>query len=456
MGVGTQVRIRNWAGLALGVSLLVLWGSTDRQVVGATSRKPIESEGVARHMRIAKAPVDQDRPNILVIMTDDQRASSDGLEVMDNLQRLFGDEGTYFPNAVATTPLCCPSRASIFTGKYVHNHGVTTQKNATNMPQTWTMQYQLKQQGYTTALVGKYLNNWSGSKPHFDYAKSGIFTNYYNSAGKYTTHVQTDMATDLLETFEANDDKPWLMYVYPFAPHTPSIPETKYENAYVPPWNDNPARTETDLSDKPTYIRNRANKTAPVSEQKALRQDMIRTLYSVDDMVGTIFNKLDASGEDNTIAFFLSDNGWMWFEHRLDRKEVAYDDSVQIPMFVRWPGQVTEGATDSRIVANIDVAPTVYDAAGITPQGYNPDGKSMFTSKRDHILTEFRANNPWKALWHPDWMYAEYDNGFREYYGPDDPWQLHNDFKTEGPPSNAAQLSTTLREDWACSGASCP
>src|SRR5665809_134500 len=153
-----------------------------------------------------------DPPNILVIMTDDQRASADGLSVMDDLQRRFGDQGTYFPNAVATTPLCCPSRASIFTGKYVHNHGVTTQKNATNMPQKWTMQYQLKQHGYTSALVGRYLNNGSGPKPYFDYAKSGVFTKYYNGSGQYTTTVQTGMATGLLDTFEKNDAKPWLMY----------------------------------------------------------------------------------------------------------------------------------------------------------------------------------------------------------------------------------------------------
>ena len=403
----------------------------------------------------ARAAGTVDSPNILVFMTDDQRASADGLSVMDDLRHIFGDEGTYFPNAVATTPLCCPSRASIFTGKYVHNHGVTTQNNATNMPQQWTMQYQLKQHGYSTAIVGKYLNNWSGPKPHFDYAnKSGIFTNYYSS-GRYTTTVQTGMATGLLNTFENNDAKPWLMYVYPFAPHLPAVPEKQYASAPVPAWVDNLARTESDLSDKPLFVQ-RKGSTVSKSTVMNQRANMIRTLYSVDDLIERIMARLDALGEDNTLAFFLSDNGWMWYEHKLTDKQVAYNDSVRIPMYVRWPGHVSAGVVDRRIVANIDIAPTVYDAAGVTPT-YSPDGKSMLSSAvRDHILTEFRAANPWKALWHPQWMYAEYDNGFREYYAPDDPWQLDNGFKTSDPPTDAAELSSALQKDFNCSGAACP
>ncbi|MGH2777424.1 MAG: sulfatase-like hydrolase/transferase, partial [Actinomycetota bacterium] len=416
------MKIRYLLLMSLAVFLMDLSMATEHWVEGALPGKP---DGIARRLDRSQAPVARTNvdPNVLIIMTDDQRASWDGLKVMDNLQRLFGDQGTRFPNAVATTPLCCPSRASIFTGKYVHNHGVTTQKNATNMPQAWTIQYQLKRHGYTTALVGKYLNNWSGPKPHLDHVRGGIFTDYYNRGGVYTTHAIRENSISLLKNFEAKDEKPWLMYVYPFAPHTPSIPEKKHEDAYVPPWRNNPARSEKDLGDKPLYIKNRAAKTS-LTDEKRRRRNMIRTLYSVDDMISAIFKKINRLGEDNTIAFFLSDNGWMWFEHRLDRKEVAYDDSVRIPMYVRWPGHVQGGVRDPRIVANIDIAPTVYDAADVTPQGYQPDGKSMFTSNRDHVLTEFRASNPWRALWHPKWMYVEYDNGFREYYGTDDPWQL--------------------------------
>lgn len=385
-------------------------------------------------------------------MTDDQRADQDSLSVMDDTRRIFGD-GSYFPNAVATTPLCCPSRASVFTGKYVHNHKVTTQNNAANMPQQWTMQYQLKGLGYTTALVGKYLNNWSEPKPYFDYVKGGIFTSYYNGSGQYTTHVIRNNALSLLNTFESNDAKPWLMYVYPFAPHEPAVPEKAYESAPVPAWQETPARAETDLTDKPTFVQRQAAATSKSGVQ-TLRTKMLRTLYSVDDMNQAIFDRLGQLGEDNTLAVFLSDNGYHWYEHKLTKKQLPYDDSVQVPFFARWPGRIP-AATDSRIVANIDIAPTVYDALDYTPS-YTPDGKSLFSSNRDHILTEFRASNPWFALWHPDWTYVEYDVGFKEFYGPDDPWQLDNDFRVGFPPPNASLLSDQLAVDKVCSGASCP
>ena len=99
------------------------------------------------------------RPNILIVMTDDQRTSSDGLSVMDDLRRIFGEHGTYYPNAVATTPLCCPSRASTFSGRYAHNTGVID-NDGNPLDQTTTLQYHLQQRlGYQTALVGKYRTN---------------------------------------------------------------------------------------------------------------------------------------------------------------------------------------------------------------------------------------------------------------------------------------------------------
>ena len=408
---------------------------------------------IARNGQSLEAHTVETRPNILIIMTDDQRADRDSLSVMDSTRRIFG-KGSYYPNAVATTPLCCPSRASVFTGKYVHNHKVTTQNNAANMPQEWTMQYHLKSLGYTTALVGKYLNNWSGPKPYFDYVKGGVFTNYYDGSRKYTTHVIRNNALSLLNTFESKDAKPWLMYVYPFAPHDPAIPEKAYETAAVPEWRETPARAETNLRDKPAFVQNKAVKTSKPAV-RTLRKRMLRTLLSVDDMNRAIFQRLGHLGESNTLAFFLSDNGYLWYEHKLSEKQLPYDDSIQVPFFARWPGHIPAGK-DPRIVANIDIAPTVYDALGYVPSSYTPDGKSLFSSDRDHILTEFRASNPWYALWHPDWTYVQYDVGFKEFYGPEDPWQLNNSFKGGTPPDNASRLAALLSAAKSCSGVSCP
>jgi arylsulfatase A-like enzyme len=184
-----------------------------------------------------------------------------------------------------------------------------------------------------------------------------------------------------------------------------------------------------------------------------VRARSIRTLYSVDDMVEKVWARLEALSEvDNTIAFFLSDNGYMWMEHRLNLKNYAYEDSVRLPFFVRGAG-FQQGAVDNRIVANIDIAPTIYDILDFDPP-HSVDGRSLFTSNRNEILTEgWGYDMPFRSLWKPSSMYAEYDNGFREYYAPDDPWQLDNGFKTGDPPANAVELANRLDAASTCQGA---
>lgn len=402
-----------------------------------------------------------ERPNILIIMTDDQRASADGMSVMHETRRIFGDGGTKFTNAVATTPVCCPSRTSIFSGRYSHNTGVMRQ-NPAAFDQTTTLQYHLMRQGYTTALIGKYLNSFTGRPPHFDYIaegagfynREGTAERYYNKKGIYSTHYIRDKAVSRLDNFEQADDDPWLMYVHPMAPHLPSKPEAKYAKAFVPPWDVNPARSESDRSDKPPHLR---GIKAKVRETIATRKRQIRTLYSVDDMVADVFERLEVLNEDeNTLAFFLSDNGFMWMEHKLSLKNYPYDESVRIPFYVRWPGHVAQSAVDDRIVANIDIAPTIYDIIDYTPN-HTVDGRSLFTSDRTQILTEGPGHGVrFTALWNPEWMYVEHKSGFKEYYGPDDPWQLDNGFITDGPPPDAAQLAARLLSASTCAGATCP
>jgi len=393
-----------------------------------------------------------ERPNVLVIMTDDQRASDDGLSVMDDLWRVYGDGGTYYPNGVVTTALCCPSRASTFSGRYAHNTGVIS-NNGNPLDQTTTLQYHLQQNlGYKTALTGKYLNEFTGTPPYFDLL--ALRAGYYDSSGSYSTTYIKDKALEFLRTFEQTDAQPWLMYVHPFAPHPEAVPETKYSQAFVPPWQDNPANTETDLSDKPPYVAKQAATTSKTAIQN-LRVNMIRTLYSVDDLVAAVFAELEALGETNTLAFFMSDNGFEWYEHQQTAKGHAYDDSHQVPFFVRWSGHVATGAIDQKIVANVDIAPTVYDALEYQPQNYTPDGRSIFTSRRDVILTEGFGRG-YRSLWQPDWMYAEYNDGFLEYYGTDDPRQLENGFTTGNPPPNAAELESQMRSYRSCVGTACP
>ena len=418
-----------------------------------------------------------DRPNVLVIVTDDQRASADTFRMLPAVVRRIRDRGIWFKNAVATHPLCCPSRVSVFTGRYAHNHGTVRNSGVAWTPteQKGTIQYTLGEAGYRTAIVGKFVNFWREDPPYFDrwaiMRRPGYERATFNiqgrlvTVGDYSTTFIGDKSVSYLERFERRDDVPWLMFVEPWAPHKPSIPEDRYASAPVPRFRSNPARREADRDDKPAYVRSRA---ADEKKTVKLRANMLRTLLSVNDMVRKIMRTLRTLEERNTIVMFLSDNGFQWYEHKLGAKRYPYEHSVRIPMLLKWPGQVTAGEVRRNIVGNIDVAPTVYDLTGVQPS-YTVDGRSMLRSDRDHLLVEYwhesHDGSPptYKALWHPKWTYVEYEGvgrkERREYYGPDDPWQLDNVFgnaDTGDEPPHAERLSRTLQNDGQCAGEDCP
>ncbi|MGH2664039.1 MAG: sulfatase-like hydrolase/transferase [Actinomycetota bacterium] len=416
------------------------------------------------------------RPNILIILTDDQRAT-DTMQVLPKTLRWFADGGTTFGNAFATTPVCCPSRASIMTGRFAHNTGVLTNRDQALLNQDSTIQRYLNGAGYRTAVLGKFINEWplDQDPPHFD--RWAIMNPAYDDATfnvdgtveqipGYTTDVISDMAVGLLDDFEANDADPWFLFLNPYASHEPWIPEKDYENADVGAWSGNPAVFETDKRDKPAYVR-RARHTL---EQAQLdRQGQLRSLMSVDDLVDQVLQKVEAVGEQDTLAFFLSDNGFFWSEHGLTSKNQAYTQSIQIPMFMRWPGRVQTGAKDGRPVGNIDVVPTIMEATGVTPAPEFPvDGRSLLNpAARQKILAEgwqTGSRGPWASIRSPAYQYVEYylNNGttvkYREYYDlAADPWQLRNlfgDGTTKNDPFIGA-LHQELAAARTCVGASC-
>ncbi|MDQ3981862.1 MAG: sulfatase-like hydrolase/transferase, partial [Actinomycetota bacterium] len=175
---------------------------------------------------VAEPASSQDeRPNVLIIVTDDQR-ERDEMLVMPETLRIFGEGGTRFTHAFATTPQCCPSRASIFTGRYAHNTGVRRNQDALNLNQMVTMQRYLQQRaGYKTALVGRYLNAWdiAENPPFFDrwaLFNAGYWENDFNVNGEvrhleqYATDFIAEQSIEFLEEFDAEDDEQrWLMYV---------------------------------------------------------------------------------------------------------------------------------------------------------------------------------------------------------------------------------------------------
>ncbi|MDQ4143127.1 MAG: sulfatase [Actinomycetota bacterium] len=427
------------------------------------------------------------RANILIIVTDDQPIGT--LAVMPKTRRIFRRGGTEFTNGYVTTPLCCPSRATILTGRYAHNHGVRTQEPQQFDARSSFPRY-LARAGYQNAIVGKYLNRWGSSPgylppspPYFDKwattrpnPPSGFYDTVFNVNGsyrtieRYSTGYIRDKAVQFVRAFEKSDSRPWMLYVAPVAPHLPAIPAPVYRGAPLPPWRGNPSVFESDKSDKPPFVR---AAQATFSSGRWVRARQLRSLMSVDDLIGDLFRELGRLGEGRTtLAIFISDNGFLWADHGLVNKTVPYTRSIRLPLLMRWPGRVPAGVRDPRFAANVDIAPTVLHAAGVGPD--RPmDGKSLLRSwRRRHMFVEYFRGDTAEA---PTWgsvrtgraQYVEYyDDGgsvvFREYYDlQEDPWQLTNllgDLEATNDPSpiELAELSERIRAGSTCSGATCP
>lgn len=428
---------------------------------------------------VAGARQAPERPNVLIVVTDDQRG--DAMWVMPKTKRQFEESGVRFTRAFATTPLCCPSRASIFTGMYAHNHGVKTNADSRELEPRRTLQFHLRRRGYRTAIFGKYLNGWRTAPPHFDewaIVDTHLYRGPWNvngeptDVGRYSTTFIREHALRFLRGRERDDERPWLLILTPQAPHPPFTPEERYAGAPVAAARPNPAQLEQDVSDKPQYIQ---SAVAPTDEAIAeVRNAQLRTLMSVDDLVATTFAELAALGEErNTLAFFLSDNGYTWGEHRLLGNAVSknspYAQSVRIPLFMRWPARLPGARVDERLAANIDIAPTIFDATGVDP-GVAPDGRSLLRRwHRPYLLLErWRTNHAstipaWASLWTGTEQLVEYSDAgsviARTYYDlVEDPWQLDNLLADENPVNDARarHLQAELRRVRHCSGSQCP
>lgn len=422
------------------------------------------------------------KPNILLIVTDDQREMSLA-PVMPRTDEWFRSQGTAFTRTFATTPRCCPARVSFLTGLYAHNHGIygeDVRASELAAAQPSMIQRTLHEAGYRTGLFGKFLNNWPNERnpAHFDRWATTPRVRYsgaeWNVGG--ATHVVDQNSTTFIgdaslafvQESESDDEVPWFLHVGFMAPHPPSDVEPRYEDVPVPPLHLSAAMAERDRRDKPAFVEDQRLRT--VSEIQSMRVPQLRSLVAVDDQIDRLMVRLEGLGElENTIAVFISDNGFQWGEHSLFGKSLPYLQSVRIPLYLRWPGHITPGAVDDRLVAGIDLAPTLLAAAGLEPLGES-DGFDLLDpgASRPHLLLEFRRlpGDPvptWSAFVTRSFEYVEYvdDTGrvrFREYYRlRTDPEQLVNVFRDARPGNDpdVVALSATLGRLRSCAGPTC-
>jgi arylsulfatase A-like enzyme len=476
------------------------WLGTRRLVLTATALLAVLSFSASGSQGAQRLHT---RPNVLVIMTDDETVEN--VRVMTNVRRLLAAQGTTFDNFVTSFPLCCPSRATFLTGQYSHNDhvvGNSIVNGLANLNQQETLPVWLRRAGYSTLFVGKYLNEYRNlglrkTPPGWDDWNVTLTFGYYNYAlvrnGKafrygskpedYQTDVLTRIALDVLDR-HAGSSKPFFMWLSYFAPHvggptepgdpiglqTPAVaPRDRgaFANEPLPM----PASfNEADISDKPAAIRNLPSLSPEEIEAitSSYRQ-RLESLLAVDDGIGLVLAKLRSLGElDNTLILFTSDNGWFQGEHRIaDGKVLLYEPSIRVPLIVRGPG-VPKNAHLEQPTANVDLAPTILAAAHAKP-GLPQDGRSLLPLFADpglewgrDILLErgpgASGTGPplYSAIRTPRYVYAEYTTGERELYDlradPDELQSLHAD-PAEGP--LMAELSARLARLRTCAGAAC-
>jgi N-acetylglucosamine-6-sulfatase len=353
------------------------------------------------------------RPNVIVIETDDQTAEE--MRVMRNTLSRIGGQGTTFDNNFVTLSLCCPSRSTFLTGQYAHNHGVLTNAMPNGgyqkLDHTNTLAVWLQNAGYSTALVGKYLNGY-GAKgtqtqipPGWTEFHAGVNLSFFNwtlndngtlvgygdAPADYQTDVLTSKAVDVIQR-RVPESKPLFMWVTYHAPHSGGPREnddpnglgtvnvgTRYKNTFAnEPLPSFPSLNEADVSDKPVGIRNRPvlipQRMAAIREAY---QQQLESLLSIDDGVRAIFDALKASGElENTLLVFTDDNGFFHGQHRVPSgKVLVYEPSIRVPLLMRGPG-VPKNRHLKQMTANIDLAPTILDLAN-AKAGRVMDGKSL-------------------------------------------------------------------------------
>lgn len=417
-------------------------------------------------------------PNILIVLTDDQR---DGMRFLPEVRRFFGRGGTRFTRGFANTPLCCPARATLMTGQYPHNHGVWSNKDWEKLDQQQTLQNDLHAAGYRTAIFGKYLNHFpveTTPPPAFERfavfrsGGTGTDSGYYSggtwnvdgnvgTVDTYSSHFIEQQSADFIR---AESDAPWFMLVSLPAPHNPFTPEPRYASAPVGRWRGNPAVREKNRSDKPPWM---SEFDAGVRRGRTMRRKQLRALMSVDDVVGSLSSALGETGQaENTLAFFTTDNSFLWGEHGMLGKPSPYLPSIKVPFYARWPGRIPARNSARRLVSHIDITATAYEAAGVAPE-HQLDGYSLLgRHRRERLLTEMMV--PAKGQTIPPWSslltrsgdhYVEYRSGedlsFQELYElKDDPWELRN--VAPRRLRKVAGLAALLSAVRACRASSCP
>ncbi|GAA2840586.1 sulfatase [Nonomuraea rubra] len=441
------------------------------------------------------------RPNVVLILADDLETGT--LPLFPNITRHLVQQGASFDRFFVTNSWCCPSRASILRSQHVHSHGVLTNtapeggfdRFHTQGLERSTVGTWMREAGYRTGLMGKFLNHYPGETAGGTYVPPGwdewdvpvrkLYEEYgyrlnENGVTRDYGWEEQDYLSDVLarkaRDFIAGADQPFFLFLAPIGPHNPANPAHRHAHAFplaMAPRT--PSFNQADVSREPFWLRNRPplplDAQADVDETYRRR---LRAMLGVDDLVGSVVGALREAGKlDDTYIFFTSDNGFHLGTHRLKQgKTTPFEETIRVPLVVRGPG-IAPGSTINRMGATIDLAPTFAELGGAVLPPF-AEGRSLVpllrgrppAEWRKHVLVEFTrpadpssaAQTPvpaYRALRTEQYTYVRYETGERQLYDLNtDPYQLAN-LAATADPALVARLDRQLAAMAACAGAAC-
>jgi arylsulfatase A-like enzyme len=439
------------------------------------------------------------RPNIIFVLTDDLDAAS--ASKVPSLKEYVVDEGMTFDNAFVTYSLCCPSRATILTGQYPHNHLVRSNGPPIGGFEAFrelgrersTLATWLDDAGYETALFGKYLNGYGNTgRNHvpagWDEWYGVVGTTQLNQNGQLVTYegdtYLDDALSGLAQDFvrrQEHKDAPFFVYLSVHAPHAPAKPALRHEELYDEDLRAprRPSFDEAKVSDKPGWVRKLTLDSAEEKRIDELYRKRLRTMAGLGETIGGLLRTLEQTGElDNTYIVLTSDNGYHMGQHRLALgKQTAYEEDIRVPLMIRGPG-VPAGVSRDEMVLNNDFAPTFADLAGLPPPD-SVDGRSFAAlldtrkgndpaswrkafeirnwdnEKDDPSYEAVTPAPPYRAVRTQRYLYVEYESGEHELYDLErDPYELRNLYDSADP-DLIAELDSRMDALRDCAGKDC-
>ncbi len=427
----------------------------------------------------------QERPNVVLVLADDLDYSVFG---RSSLGSAWTPEGTSFTNALVTTSLCCPSRASIFRGQYAHNTGLVSNLNEDpgggarffreSGLEDQTLATLLQDAGYETWFGGKYLNGYDeaggreGAVPpgwdHWQAYLDESVVNRNGTVGGFEGHYTDWLSGEAVRYIEAGQEasRPFFMQVSTTDTHTPHAIPGRHQGAYpAEPAPRPPSFDEADVSDKPAWVREkRPLRESEVDRFDRLQASRMRSALTLEDLSRTVVSALYRTDQlEDTYLIFTSDNGYHMGIHRIrGAKWTPYMEAHEVPLVVRGPGVPRDESFDE-LVANTDIAPTVLDLAGSRPPGWM-DGRSFAPfldgeapdAWRSSVLIEgvggtYYDRPGYAGVRREDDVFVEYSTGHEEYYDlAKDPYQLEN--RPDDAPQGMEEDLEALKK---CSGDAC-